>query len=392
MNAAEEAVAAVAGRSWGRLIAALAAPTRDLALAEDGLAHAIERALETWPSAGVPASPEGWLLTVARHRITDVLRSAARRTSVPLEAADDVAAPAAAPAAFPDRRLALLFVCAHPAIDPGIRTPLMLQVVLGADARAVATAFAVPPAAMAQRLVRAKRRIRDAGIPFTVPDRARWAERLPPVLEAVYGAAAIGRSGTDELRGEARHLARLLAELIPDDPEVLGLAALITLAGARDTHGGRFVPLEEQDPAGWDAGLLAEGERLLRRAAVYGRPGRFQLEAAIQSAHAARALTGTVDREAVRRLYAALLHVAPSLGARVAHAVATARVDGPDAGLRLLDGIGGADGFQPLWAARAALLAEAGRGVEAEAARHRALALTTDPAERAHLTARMPRL
>lgn len=392
MSEVDEAVAAVSRRSYGRLIAALAAPTRDLALAEDGLAHAFERALGLWPSTGVPASPEGWLLTVARNRITDMLRSAARRTSVPLDAASAIAAATTAPEAVPDRRLALLFVCAHPAIDPGIRTPLMLQVVLGVDARAVAAAFAVPAPAMAQRLVRAKRRIRDARIAFEVPDRARWGDRLPPVLEAVYGAYAIGRSGEADLRDEARYLALLLAELIPDDPEVLGLAALITLAGARDGHGDRFVPLEEQDPAAWDRALLAEGEHLLRRAAAYGRVGRFQLEAAIQSAHGARALTGVVDREAVRRLYAALVRVAPTLGARVAHAVATARVDGPEAGLALLDEMAAPAGFQPVWAARAALLEEAGRHAEAEAARTRALALTTDPAERNHLAARMPRL
>jgi RNA polymerase sigma-70 factor (ECF subfamily) len=380
-----EAVAAATKRSYGRLVATLAAPTRDLALAEDALSFAFERALQVWPRSGVPDEPEGWLLTVARHRAVDVLRSAASRTAAPLDEAD-LPVEDAAPAAFPDRLLALLFVCAHPAIDAAIRTPLMLQTVLGVEAKAIAAAFAVPAPAMSQRLVRAKRRIRDAGIPFEVPDRTRWAGRLPPVLEAVYGAYAIGRTASD-LRAEALHLAALLAGLVPDDPEVLGLAALVHLAAAREPDGGTPVPLDEQDTTTWDRALLDRGEVLLQRAAAFGRPGRFQLEAAIHSAHDARALTGTVDREAVRRLYAALVRVSPTLGALVAHAVAVARVDGPEAGLALLDGIDGADAFQPAWAARAALLADAGRASEARAAALRATTLTDDPVARARLAA-----
>ncbi|MDH2442881.1 sigma factor [Amnibacterium sp. CER49] len=384
---ARAVVAEVVARSWGRLIAVLAAPTRDLALAEDVLGDAVERALATWPRDGVPMSPEGWLLTVARRRRTDVLRSAAQRTSVPLDDADaDTPAEDLPADAFPDRLLALLFVCAHPGVDPAARTPLMLQTVLGLDARRIASAFAVPVPAMAQRLVRAKRRIRDAGIAFRVPDRARWGERLPAVLEAVYGAYAVGRErGRDaDLRGEALHLARLLAELLADDPEVLGLAALVHLAAAVDRPAGAaYVPLDEQDPADWDGALLAEGEAHLRRAAALGRPGRFQLEAALRSAHTARAATGSVDHEAVRRLSAALVRVSPTLGARVAHAVAVARVDGPRAGLALLDEVDAPPTFQPAAAARAALLAEA--GLDATDAFASAIALTDDPAVRAWL-------
>ena len=390
---AADAAAAAALTSWGRLLAILAAPTRDLALAEDALADAFEQALVHWPRDGVPRNPEGWLLTVARNRQIDELRSARRRTGVPLDDAAERKAEDPEPDDVPDRLLALLFVCAHPAIDPGVRTPLMLQTVLHVDARVIATAFAVPAAAMAQRLVRAKRRIRDAGIAFEVPDPTRRAERLPYVLEAVYGAYAIGRQGvqagraTDDLRGESLHLARLLAELMGDEPEVLGLAALVSLAAARDDATEAYVPLDDQDPARWDRDLIARGEAYLRRASGFGQIGRFQLEAAIQSVHDARALTGSTDREALLSLYGALVRVAPTLGALVGHALAVAQVEGPEAGLLLLDEVPG-DRFQPAWAARAALLAQAGRADEARPAFDRAIELTEDPAVREHLRQR----
>ena len=233
-------------------------------------------------------------------------------------------------------------MCAHPAIDPAVRTPLMLQVVLGFEAAQVAAAFAVPPDAMAQRLVRAKRRIRDARIPFAVPDRRTMAERLPPVLEAVYGCHAIAwRDGTGSLAGEAQYLAVTLAVLLEREPEAWALAALVTLALARQagaaTSRRAFVPLDEQDPTTWDAALIAEGEDYLRRASAHaGPPGRFQLEAAIQAVHCDRGRTGVTDWRALRTLYLALDGIAPSLGARVALAAVTGRIDGPDAGLDAL--------------------------------------------------------
>lgn len=399
----EVRVAEVARTSRGRLVlvALLAGATRDVALAEDVVGDALERALRTWPEKGVPDNPEGWLLTVARNRARDVLGSAAARTSVPLEPGDqgvDVLSEVD-PEAIPDERLELLFVCAHPAIDASVRTPLMLNTVLGVEAARIGEAYAVPRATMAQRLVRAKRRIRDAGIPFALPGREVMADRRAAVLEAVYGAYAVdwqvaGAEERTSLADEARYLAALLAALL-DDPESCGLAALISFAASRAPArelDGVLVPLEEQDVDRWDSGLIRDGENLLARAIELreraGEPiGRFQLEAAIQAGHAARARTGTLDRVGLLRLTEALVRVAPTLGARVALAAARAGVEGPEAGLAELATIEdpAVVRFQPMLATRAHLLADAGRTREAADAWQRAIALTTDPALRRYL-------
>ncbi len=400
-------VEAVARASYGRLLSILAPGNGDIEMAEDCLGDAFARALEAWPVQGVPKNPEAWLLTVARNRRLDLHRSAAQRLDTPLDDAAQLSDTTAIEEpdfdGMPDRRLALFFVCAHPAVDAAARTPLMLQTLLGLDAERIARAFAIPEATLAQRLVRAKRRIRNARIPFVVPERSHLAARLEPVLEAIYAAYAIdfplvaGPSADESLVAEAHFLAQTLAALLPDEPEALGLAALLSLSLARRSARGaaeEFVPLDEQDPSLWDARLIAMGEAYLKRAHAIARAGRFQLEAAIQSVHCDRAASGVTDWAALRVLHAALLATAPTLGAEVAHAAAVARVSGTEAGLAALDAI--ADDavrrFQPAWATRAHLLVEAGRPDEAVAAYSRAISLTTEPWLRSYLERRRARI
>lgn len=398
---ARAAAKTAARESYGQLVALLAGVSGDLELAEDALSAAFEQALRTWPERGVPDNPGAWLFTTARNRLRDVWKSAAHRRTIALTAvvgaADQHRDPsdpfdAIDPLAIPDRRLALLFVCAHPAIRPDVRTPLMLQTVLGIDSADIARVFAVPPAAMQQRLVRAKRRIRDTRIPFVVPDRTAIPERLPPVLEAIYGCCALGRemdaAGSDGLLAEAHYLALTLATLLDSEAEPWALAALIAFARSRSIDpDGPYRPLAEQDPATWDTDLIAAGDRCLRRADRPGQPpGRFQLEAAIQAVHCARVRTGQTDWPALRTLYAALLAVAPSLGARIAYAAVVGRTEGPERALALLDQLPPeGDRLASFHATRAHLLESVGRLEAAAAAYASAADRSTHQPSKTHL-------
>jgi len=396
---------AVARRSYGKLVAFLAARTRDVVGAEDALADAFASALVDWPTRAVPENPEAWLLAVARRKLIDADRRRRSRADAAAQLgllAEELEAAEASEAPIPDDRLSLMFACAHPAIDPGIRAPLILQTILGFDAATIASAFLVAPTAMGQRLVRAKHKITQAGIPFRVPERADLRERLEAVLEAIYAAFAEGWSdpaGTEvrrrNLAEEAIWLGRLVASLLPDEPEALGLLALMLHAEARRrarrSPQGEYVPLTDQDPALWDAPMIEEAEALLFRASGMGAVGRYQLEAAVQSAHVVRRRTGRPDWAAIERLYDALSVLTGSPVVAINRAIAVAETRGIAAGLAALDAL--ADDarlaeYQPYWAARAGLLARTGAVDEADRAYELAIGLEADPAVRSFLQER----
>jgi RNA polymerase sigma-70 factor (ECF subfamily) len=404
-GAAGKAAEAAARASYGKLVAWLASRTRDVAAAEDALAEAFAAALETWPAKGVPRSPEAWLLAAARRRTIDASRRARTRSNAEREIVmriEELEAEAGRDGAHGDQRLGLIFACAHPAIAAGARAPLILQTILGFDAAAIASAFLVSPASMGQRLVRAKRKIRDAGIPFAVPEATELPARLDAVLDAVYAVFTQGwadPAGVDPksrgLTEEAIWLARLLTLILPDEPETAGLAALMLHAearrSARRTPAGDFIPLSEQQTAAWNAALIDEAEALIHRAATYQRPGRFQIEAAIQSAHANRRRAGVTDWPAIAELYEALFALTGSVVVAINRAVAIGQAAGPDAGLAALEGAcdeARLAAYQPYWAARAELLARIGDVAAAHAAYDRAIGLESDPALRRFLRGR----
>jgi RNA polymerase sigma-70 factor (ECF subfamily) len=400
-DAARRAAERAARDSYGRLVAFLAARTRDVAGAEDALAEAFASALKSWPEDGVPANPDAWLLTVARRRQTDAMRRRQTRTAGEVHIqlmTEELEDAAANPEVIPDRRLALMFACAHPDVEAGMRAPLILQTILGLTAIDIAAAFLIPPATMGQRLVRAKARIKEAAIPFAVPEREDLAERLDAVLEAIYAAYAkgwteIGDTAAERLADEAIWLGRLVVSLLPDEAEAKGMLALMLYAEARRQArrdaDGAYVPLEAQDVALWDEPQILAAEALLRGAnATPGPTGRYQIEAAIQSAHVARCITGRANWEAVVALYDVLLGLTQSPVALLNRAAALAETDGPEAAMTSLDTIADdkrmAD-YQPYWAARGHLAARAGRKAEAHEALTLAIGLATDNAVRHYL-------
>ncbi|WP_260702877.1 RNA polymerase sigma factor [Edaphobacter flagellatus] len=399
---------AVARRSYGKLVAFLAARTHNVASAEDALSDAFAAALADWPRNGCPQNPEAWLLTAARRKLIDASRR--RNTSdaaVPqLQLLAEEMESASTEPSLPDRRLGLMFACAHPAIDVEVRAPLMLQVVVGLDAKTIASAFLMSPAAMSKRLVRAKTKIQQAGIPFHIPERDELASRLDAVLDSIYAAFAEGWTdpgGTDlarrNLTEEAFFLARLLVELLPNEPEPLGLLALMLYAdarrNARRSKSGDYIPLAQQDTTLWNDCMIDEAETLLRHVSAFETIGRYQIEAAIQSAHIMRHRSGHDNWPTVVELYNALATVSCSPVVAINRALAIAEAEGPRAGLdampRLADDAR-LNQYQPFWAARAELLSRIGASNKAREAYDIAIGLERDPAVRSFLQQRLAAL
>lgn len=400
------AAEAAARASYGRLLAFLAARFRDVESAEDALAEAFRSALRSWPRSGVPSSPEAWLLTAAKRNLQMAARhDKVRRAFAEAEQHVSEVDEEHGSRELPDERLELLFACAHPAIDESMHMPLMLQTVLGLEAKQIAAAVLVSPAAMAQRLVRTKAKLREEAVPFIIPSGDELEPRLFAVLEAIYAAYGLSWDGTSvvgeaasELREEALYLARLVSSLLPHEPEPMGLVALILFcearANPREPVPARFVPLHERDATLWDRSQIAAAEELLWRASAHRRPGPLQLEAAIQSAHTQRAFTGTVPWAAIAQLYEALVACAPSIGAHVGRAVSVGESLGAPPGLHLLDLLERSESkrlasHQPFWVARAELAFRAGDVTAAATWMERAVGLSERKDVREYLLGRL---
>ncbi len=397
-TAAEQAATKVAREAYGRILAYLAYKFRDIAAAEDALAEAFASALKAWPSSGVPDAPEAWLMTAAKRNLLQMHRHAAvENDPAATILLVDENTPAPELPTLPDQRLKLLFACAHPAIDASVRTALMLQTVLGIEADKIAATFVVSPSAMAQRLVRAKTKIRVAGIRLEEPEARDLPERIHNVLEAIYAAYGLAWDDavSSDFADEVIYLADLVASLLPDQAEPAGLLSLMLFCqarkAARSTAQEAFVPLHQQDTALWDKPRIDQANQILWHAARQRQPGPFQLEAAIQSAHCQRLYTQIVPWQGIAQLYAQLVHIAPTLGAHVGHAVATGEAHGAAQGLALLTALDGSyetsalAPYQPLAVARAYLLQKHGDRAAALQSYTHALTLTPHAAQRQYL-------
>jgi RNA polymerase sigma-70 factor (ECF subfamily) len=380
----------------GRAVAVLARRFGDIDVAEEAVQDAFAEAVRRWPSAGLPPSPAGWIITTARNRAIDRLRREALREDKHAQAAlSRVEDEPIEEGPVRDDRLRLIFTCCHPALAVPAQVALTLRLLGGLTTTDIAHAFLVPEPTMAQRLVRAKGKIRDAGIPYRVPAEADLPERIGGVLAVVYlifnegySASSGDRLVREDLCTEAIRLGRLLAELMPDEPEVTGLLALMLLISARrasrTTPEGDLVRLAEQDRSLWDRALIEEGQALVRRCLLLDRPGPYQIQAAINAVHSDAPSVGDTDWGQIVALYDQLMAIAPTPVAALNRAVAVAEVDGPEAALALADELD-LGGYHLFHAIRADLLRRLGREAEAAAAYEAAIALTENAAERAFL-------
>ena len=394
----QRAAETAARASYGRLVAMLAARTKDIAASEDALSEAFMAALRTWPVSGVPDNPDAWLFTAARNSLQNVARhqGVVDASAIDLALLQDEAETEAQE--IPDDRLKLLFVCAHPAIDEAVRTPLMLQTVLGLDAAQIGAAFLVAPAAMGQRLVRAKTKVKEARLRFELPTAEDMPDRLVDVLNAIYAAYGTSwdavdgaNTGSSDLAEEALFLSRLLVSLLPAEPEARGLLALMLYCesrrAARRSADGSFVPLKEQDARLWSRHMIVEAENQLTIASRAQVFGRYQCEAAIQSVHSQRPITGHTNHQALAVLYGLLATRCPSVGVLVAQAAAMVEADEPAQALNVLQRLPTVEvsNYQPYWVTLAAALKACGEKTLAGHALQTALGLTEDTSIRSFL-------
>jgi len=371
---------------YGRAVAVLVRHFGDIDVAEEAVQDAFVAAMRTWPSRGVPPSPAGWIITTARNRAIDRVRRESVRAAREIQALP----PPSVPAAGGDDRLRLIFTCCHPALAPAVQVALTLRLLGGLSTAEIARAFLTPEATMAQRLVRAKGKIRDAGIPYRVPDAAARPARLGAVLTVVYLIFTEGYGSVRaDLTAEAIRLGRLLVALMPDEPEARGLLALMLLTEARrparTTAGGDLIRLSDQDRGRWDAALITEGQDLLRECLRRPRPGPYQVQAAISAVHSDAATAAATDWPQILTLYDHLFALTPTPIVALHRAVVVAEVHGPAAALSIVDSLASLDGHHTRHAVRADLLARLGRPGEAAAACDRAAALTPHDAERRFL-------